>query len=511
MKQSFGAAAVAAMLIGAAFALATPRDAAAAAVPSWCEPVLAAGWTPRIGQVTDPVAPMPRPLKGAAYADPAYGACIVRATDHAAEPPSSFARNDYSRRQAFNADASAFLVFSLNGYWHLYDARTLAYVRQLPGLAGDAEPQWHPTEPNTLYYVPNNGGTKLMKLDVGSGAITTAADFSGKLPWPDVAHVWTKSEGSPSADGRYWCLQAEDASFATRGVFTFDLQTGAVIGTRATTVRPDHVSMSPSGRWCVVSNLVEGGGTVAWNTTFTQSRQLHRTSEHSDLALGADGHDYYVAVDYQSDRGDFFMLDVDTGTRTVLFPTYVNGTATAYHVSGKAYSMPGWVLVSTYANDAATEWLHEKVFALQLAQNPRIVNLAQHHVKYAGYWSEPHASVSRDFSRVLFNSNWGTSSDTDIDAYLLALPDGALTGDVPAAGGATPPPDPDPEPDPAPLPTPGDLASCDAIYAAGYVAPAGQVTTAVADIARPAKGIAFADAAYGSCVVRATDHAAEAP
>ena len=513
MKTYAHSLAAAALALGGLF-VSMPR--AEAATPPWCDPVYANGWTPVVGQVTDAVAPMARPAKGAAYADPAYGACVVRATDHAAEPPSSFARNDYSRRQAFNADASQFLVFALNGYWHLYDANTLAHVMQLPGLAGDAEPQWHPTDPRSLYYVPNNGGTKLMKLDVATGAITTAADFTGKLPWPDVAHVWTKSEGSPSADGRYWCFQAEDAAFNTRGVFTFDLQTGAVLGTRATTVRPDHVSMSPSGRWCMVSNLVEGGGTVAWNLGFTQSRVLHRTSEHSDLALGADGHDYYVAVDYQSNAGELFMLDVDTGVRTALFPTYVGGTATAYHVSGKAHARPGWVLVSTYANDDATQWLHEKVFALELAPNPRIVNLAQHHVQYAGYWTEPHASVSRDFTRVLFNSNWGTASDTDVDAYLVALPPEALTGDVPPAGGGSEPPpiEPAPEPDPTPEPVPapaGDPASCDPIYAGGFTPRTGVLVDPVASIARPAKGVAFADAAYGACVVRATDHAAEAP
>ena len=492
-----------AVLATAFFFHAAVADAAHAATPAWCDPIYAGGYVPRVGQLVDAVVSMPEPAKGAAFADPAYGACVVRATDHAAEPPSGFARNDYSRRRAFNADASRFMVFALDGHWHLYDATTLAYLKVLPGLAGDAEPQWHPTDPNALYYVPNNGGTKLLKLDVAAGTTTTAADFAGKLPWADVAHVWTKSEGSPSADGRYWCLQAEGASFAPRGVFTFDLQTGVVLGTRATSVRPDHVSMSPSGRWCVVSNLVEGGGTVAWNTTFTQSRVLHRTSEHSDLALGADGHDYYVAVDYQSDRGDLFQLDLDTGAKTVLFPTYVGGTATAYHVSGKAYDLPGWVLVSTYANDAATQWLHEKLFAVRLGAEPRIVNLAQHRSRYAGYWTEPHASVDRAFTRVLFNTNWGSGSDTDVDAYLVALPAGALSGD---AGGATPPPPPPPPP-----PVAGDPSSCDAIYAGGYVPRLGPSVDPVVETTRPPKGVAFADPAYGACVVRATDHAAEAP
>src|SRR3546814_17797489 len=76
---------------------------------------------------------------------------------------------------------------------------------------------------------------------------------SDLLPWSNVAHVWTKSEGSPSADGRYWCFMADTDPFNIRGVFTYDLQTQSVIGARSLSSRPDHVSMSPSGRYCVIS------------------------------------------------------------------------------------------------------------------------------------------------------------------------------------------------------------------------------------------------------------------
>src|SRR3546814_4560176 len=89
------------------------------------------------------------------------------------------------------------------------------------------------------------------------------------------------------------------------------------------------------------------------------------------MARGADGHDYYVAVDYQSDGGDLYMLDIDTGVKTVLFPTYIAGTATAYHISGKAFAKPGWVLMSTYARFGAEKWLHERVMAVELKANPR--------------------------------------------------------------------------------------------------------------------------------------------
>jgi len=39
---------------------------------------------------------------------------------------SGYLRHDYSRRQAFNADSTRFIVTSGDGHWYLYDAATLA-------------------------------------------------------------------------------------------------------------------------------------------------------------------------------------------------------------------------------------------------------------------------------------------------------------------------------------------------------------------------------------------------
>src|SRR3546814_3330512 len=74
------------------------------------------------------------------------------------------------------------LVYSLNGAWHLYDANTLQPLRELNGPGGDAEPQWHPTDPKSLYWIPTNGGMVLNKLNVETNTSTVAANFAGKLP-----------------------------------------------------------------------------------------------------------------------------------------------------------------------------------------------------------------------------------------------------------------------------------------------------------------------------------------
>ncbi|HVH36515.1 MAG TPA: hypothetical protein VM847_20660, partial [Tahibacter sp.] len=171
-------------------------------------------------------------------------------------------------------------------------------------------------------------------------------------------------------------------------------------------------------------------GTYAWSTDFKTKKLLHKATEHSDIAVGADGHDVYVSIDYGSGDGSVFMVDIDTGVRTNLFPTYVSGAATAMHFSGKAYDRPGWVLLGAYAGSPSSNgtlpWFEEKVFALELAANPKVYQIAAHRSGRNGYWTEPHAAPNRDFTRLLFNSNWSSGSDTDVDAYLIQLPAGAL-------------------------------------------------------------------------------------
>lgn len=396
-----------------------PRSAHATSMNAECAALYGPANIPSIGLVPADTPNTLRPLKGIVQRDPHFGSCLARATDHQLEPPTHFARSDYSRRQAFNADNSRFIVYASGGGWHLYDADSLGYVRRL-AFRGNAEPHWDATDPSSLFYIPNKGGMRLLRLNVNSNSSVVVADFTGRLPWPDVARVHTSGEGSPSADGRYWCFLAETAGSQVLGVFTYDLQAQAVIGALPLAHRPNHVSMSPSGRYCVIE------GTTAWDAAFTQSRVIGDGS-HGDLAIGSDGHDQFVFVNQARD-GYLTMTDLDTGARTRLLPTWIGDSATSLHVSGKAFARPGWVLVSTFNPRGTPNPLHGRVLAVELKANPTVINLAHHHVAWNGYWTEPHATVSRDFSRVLFNSNWGSASDMDVDAYLVKLADNQLFG-----------------------------------------------------------------------------------
>lgn len=386
-----------------------------------------------------------KPAKGVAVREETYGTCRVRASDHAADGTNTFARNDYSRRQAFNADSSKYLIYDRNGNWWLYDAHSFAKLKVLPQLAGDAEPQWHPSDPDLLYYLPNNGGMVVSELDVSKTIPTSriVGNFSTngvRARWGNAARVWTKSEGSPSADGRYWAFMVEDAGFNTLGFITWDLQTDTVIAYHdiGAEERPDHLSMSPSGRYVVVSWNARppsptSPGVTVFDRDFSNRRLINPakpTGEHSDIALDANGNDVYVSIE-SSGNGHVYMVTITPTSldRVDLFPIWLDsstGSSTGLHFSGKAFNKPGWVLISTYSERGSKQWLMRKIFAVRLAANPTVHQLAHTHEIYSTYATEPHASVNRDFTRILFNSNWDVASGTDVDAYMIELPAGAI-------------------------------------------------------------------------------------
>jgi hypothetical protein len=395
-------------------------------ITSRCAPFYSAEWLPVTGMAQQAKSTLPKPQRGKPFADPDCRTCVVRITDRDADPVAKFARNDYARRQAFNADDSKLVLAASDGSWHWYDANTGRYGGKLEGMGGDAEPQWHPSDPNLLYFFNAFGlEMQIRQFDLRTGRWRVVADLAKRITaiWPTARAAWTKAEGSPSADARYWALMVDDGSWHGLGMLTYDLVSDRILATydfaKNRKGRPDHLSMSPSGQYVVVS---WDDGPFSLTRDFSKSMRLHPKGEHSDLAIDANGDDVYVSIDYGDSGGNVFMKNLRTGQRTNLFATYLDHSASAFHFSGKAFRRPGWVLASTYAEGGPRQWLHGKVFAIELVERPRVVQLAQHHTMYNEYFTEPHASVNRDFTRVVFNSNWDSNSKMDVDAYVIELP-----------------------------------------------------------------------------------------
>jgi hypothetical protein len=390
---------------------------------------------------------MPEPAPRTPFRDPDFGACVVRVTDLSADltdgRESPGLKNEYARVQSFNADESYILVYGNEGEWFLYDASSLQPLASLPLLD---EPRWDASDPSLIYYIDEQ---RLIGFDVVTGQAEVVRDFAhdlaSEMPGQRVAAVWTAHEGRPSMDSRYWGLMAEDDDWVPVAFVVYD-QVEEKVTVRSMRGVPgmkddvDHVTISPLGTYFLASfDRACGPGALGTDTApcglmvydrgLTTGRGLLRIIGHYDSALDAEGREVIIYQDIDLDQ--ISMLDLATGATTPLFDIDFSYTPLGFHFSGLAYDKPGWALVSTYEGGypRAYTWMDDQVFAVELKAGGRVVRLAHTHSKVDpdqdhDYWAEPHASVSRDFGRVLFTSNWGRSGTEAVNTYLIQVPTG---------------------------------------------------------------------------------------
>ncbi len=386
---------------------------------------------------------LPEPGARAPFRDPVFHTCQVRLTDRAADlapgDTSAGLKNEYSRIQAFNADDSAMLIRGTAATWYLYDAATLEPVRKL-GFEGPVEPRWDAADPSLLHLID---GTRLVSYDIKTDEQRVVHDFAADLPGQRLAAVWTRGEGSPSLDGRYWGLMAEDDNWLPIAFLVYDRVADRVVSQRDMRGVPgieqdiDHVGISPLGTYFVAAfdHYCERGevgsdarpcGLMVYDRELKNGRNRRRIIGHYDLALDSAAREVIVYQDIDTD--EIAMLSLATGERTPLWPIDFGHGAVGLHFSGQASGRPGWALVSTHddTTDSHT-WMDDQVFAVELKAGGRVVRLA--HTRSLvnpemehDYWAEPQATVNRRFTRVLFTTNWGRSGTDHVETMLIDLP-----------------------------------------------------------------------------------------
>jgi len=384
---------------------------------------------------------LPEPPARVPFRDPVFGTCLVRVTDRKADlspdDPSAGLKNEYSRVQSFNADGSRVLVRSIEANWYLYDAHTLQPLDQLPL---EVEPRWDASHPDLLYHLDE---TRLMAYNVRSGEQSLVHDFATDFSGQSLAAVWTRYEGSPSLDGRYWGLMAQDQDWQIVALLVYDREEDRVIATRdmrglsEMEREIDTVTISPLGNhflayheYCEPDQPGDEAhpcGLMVYDRDLTNGRSLLRIIGHSDLALDAQGREVLIYQDIDTDH--ISMLDLTSGTVTPLWPIDFSHTPIGLHFSGRAFRRPGWALVSTYSGGHPTDytWMDDQVFAVELEPDGRVVRLAHTHSlvdenQEHDYWAEPHVSVNPDFTRIVFTSNWGRSGTEEVEMFMIELP-----------------------------------------------------------------------------------------
>lgn len=423
---------------------------------SICKDILAGNLALPVGMNKLPMRDVARPAVGTALKDEQHGSCIVRITDQAGKTPANYWRHGSPNRQAFNADSSLLLLSSDTGKWQIVDARTGEAIKQLNAIVGEAEPHWHPTDPKRISLLTAQGASmKLYSLDVEQDKATEIADMNDavKTIWPDAQFTWTRGTGSPSTDHRYWCLLAEKDQGGSRmplGLFTWDAQENRLVGHTRLSRRPEQVMTSPSGEYCVISS-VAGVSDYAFKRDFsapfnaqtgTHYLEINKDGESNSGAVvrNASGDDVYVGTSYASATGEVFSLNLKTGERKMLFNAFIDGTQSGNQFSAHGLKKPGWVLVSSYAEgywsngtynlrgarDAERQWLHRRVFALNLDNPAQVHAIAHMRNDYQNNWLAPNAVVNADFTKMLFNSTWDGDREADMDTYLVEIPPNAI-------------------------------------------------------------------------------------
>lgn len=393
-----------------------------------------------------PAADLDLPEPRRPFRDPVFGTCLVRITDHQADPPggelAGGLKNEYARVQPFNADESRVLIRSTSGAWYLYDADML---HPLGRLELGTDPRWDATDPHRLY---SFDGARLLGHDVRSGAVEVVHDFAADFPGQALSAVWMRYEGSPSADGRTWGLMAEDEEWETVAFLVYDLDQDRILARRdlggvSGAAGIDSVTISPSGVYFLADfgdAYCERGvlgtdqapcGVMVYGRDLAAGRGLLRIGGHMDLGFDVAGREVAVFQDLDADA--LAMADLETGEITPLWPIDFSHSPLGFHFSARAFDRPGWAVVSTYsgARPSAT-WMDDQVFLIELTAGGRVVRLAHTHSVFAegavaygekDYWAEPHAWANRDLTRILFTSNWGDSGSEAVDTYLIRLPD----------------------------------------------------------------------------------------
>jgi hypothetical protein len=391
---------------------------------------------------------MTEPAPRVPFRDASFGACVVRVTDRdhdvAAGDNSPGLKNEYSRVQAFNADESRILVMGLHATWYVYDAATLQPLAKLP-FDGAVEPRWHATDPNTLFWVQ---GTQLSSCDVRTGVSTLVHDFAQDFPGQSLAAVWTRYEGSPSYNGRFFGFQVENENWDPVAFIVYDLASQMVVSNRNVAGLPniettDSVSISPNASYFVafldpcpqgtLGTEASPCGFMVYDADLANGRGLHRNLGHSDLMVDANGREVIVFQDNDSDH--ISMMDLMTGQVTPLLALDFGANVNlGMHISGRASGLPGWALVATADSTTASHtWMDDQLFAVELKPQGRVLRIAHTHSlvnpnQAHDYWAEPHGTCNRDMTKVLFTTNWGRSGTEQVEMYLAELPAGWAGG-----------------------------------------------------------------------------------
>jgi hypothetical protein len=358
--------------------------------------------------VAAPRVPEPRYL--VQVSDSVFGTAFTRVTEPGRLMASGvscrpeYCTHRYSSSQAWNADQTLLVIANgcAAGFCFL-DGQTYQplFHRRVPN-----ECEWHPTDAATMICVSPQAIYLWTPRSNEAETIFAPTDYTNLQfgPW----------KGNPSHDGSRLVVRAKDSA-GKLVAFAYNIPVRKKypdIDLSGLPGENGYCGISPSGRYVVCfQTLVDGTETAfvfCLDGTLVQHWTDHHRPGHGDMTIDADGSDVYVGISKAApDKYHVIKRRLEDGVVTDLAPY---GEAT--HASLRNIDRPGWVFLSysgTYEEIVRRpQWapFYQEVVALRIDGSGEVRRIVQTHNPKADYWSETHATPSRDGSRVIWSSNW---------------------------------------------------------------------------------------------------------
>ncbi len=381
------------------------------------------------------------PARGQSYVDPVFNTSILRLSDAAATPDDAdggnltWAMGEYSTMTAWNSDDSYFML-QHDSYVALYSGAG-AYLRDLPfEINAGSEPRWARRSNSLIYFLRGN---QLKSYDVASGVSAVVHTFA------EYSSVSGKGESDICFDGDHFVLAGNG-----RYIFVYQISTGtkgSVLDAGANGF--DSLYITPNDN-VLVNWFTNGAGRFHGIEMFDRNmvfqRQLTKAEGHMDVTRDGDGSEVLVWTNSADptpicDNGVVKVRLADGVQKCLISLDW----SLAVHIGCPDGN--GSCIVGTYAPadpNPGAGWTAYTDELLQVKLDGSGASRLAHHRSrpYNGYNFTPRAGVSRDGTRVVFNSNYGAQHRVGAateysDAYLIRLAaTGAGGGDTGGGGGS---------------------------------------------------------------------------
>ena len=306
-----------------------------------------------------------------------------------------------------------------DGIWTAVDRSTGEF--QVLDLETQSQPVWHPSEPETILHLDVDELALL--ATTMDGQTTVAADLSDEITavLPDAVALHAPHHGEPSANGlRFAWAVANDAGQSI-GFVTYDLGGNQVTG--LLTGLPegelgdfDSIAMSKGGDEIVLAFSEQF---VIYDGGFTNERRIDQRTFPYELAFGSGDRDTLVFANFEAETfgtGWIVAYDLESGESRRLFDLF-DGSDSNVQLSGLATERQGWILASTHDCADPETWSCDRIMALNI-DDSTVINLAETNSCAASGFTNPTATVNRDFTKAWFNTDFGSCGE---DATIVEL------------------------------------------------------------------------------------------